>query len=165
MHVAFGGNTASEQLSDSEKSPAFGPNTPMAGETAVAPLFVTVNCFAGLAVLMLSGAKLPDIGATCTDAAAVPPIETDCGLSAALSVNTSVADFGPADCGANETETVQLVFTASADAPSEQGFVPAEASMKSPALLPDRAIEVTDSGAVPTLANVTVCAPLEVPTD
>ena len=158
VHVPPGAKTASEQLSDSEKSEMFGPARPIVGESTVPPLFVTVNCFAGLDVLKLCAANVAEGGATCNDAAAVavPLSDTACGLPEALSVNARAADLLPADWGANDTDAVHAVFGERLKIPSGQGVAPDGVIEKSAALGPVTVIDVIESGAVPMLESVTV---------
>lgn len=83
-----------------------------------------------------------------------------CGLPGALSVTDTLAVRLPPAVGVKVTETVHEPPAGTVVGATGQVLVWA----KSPALVSVMAIPLIDSGAVPVLVNVTLCAALAVPT-
>jgi hypothetical protein len=93
---------------------------------------------------------------------AVPDIEKDCGLPAALSENASAAERVPVAVGVNVTFTMQVAPAPSV--PPGAGQVPPDAIAKSPLFAPVMDIPVTVRVALPGFPSITDCDMLVVPT-
>jgi hypothetical protein len=101
--------------------------------------------------------ELPVAAPNVNGAAAVPTSEMVCGELAALSVTVILAVRCPTACGWNDTEIVQVAFTAKVVA-----LQPVE--VKSPGFGPPGATVIMFSDAVPLLVTVIVIAEDVLPT-
>lgn len=127
-------------------------------DSAAVPVLVTVTDWAELEVPISWEPKDRLDELSCTDGETpVPESDTLSGLSPALSVTFTVAVRLPVAVGAKLTEMVQL-----APAPRLAGHV--LVWVKSPGLVPLRAMLLIARAVLPVFVRVTPCAALVVPT-
>jgi hypothetical protein len=142
----------------SAKSPGLAPVNPMPLSVKLAfPVLVRVTDWAPLVVPSEVPLKVSVEGETCTTGPLPVPLKPiACGLPGALSVMVTEAERLPMEVGAKVTLTLQFP-----PAGSELGQV--LVWLKSPAFVPDTAMDVMLIAAVPVLLRVTGCAALVVP--
>jgi hypothetical protein len=128
-------------------------------DSAAPPVFVIVTARGALVVPTVTEPNESVVGSRPTDGTAIgvaePVSVTVSGAAGPSSSKPSVAALSPAVCGAKTTSTVQLP---PAGTPPLRSHVVVR--VKSAAFAPVTPIDDSESGALPELVRVTVCAAL-----